>query len=179
MIMSVVLLRRHRNYPILVFYFLERQRPGLPKNNTRKKPFSEWRILGADKWEPEREALEHEVTYAAMPAGSVLVSRGGLLHAAGANVTSNDWRVGVFMSYTLGWLRQEENLYVDVPPEVAIGFPKDVRAILGCESLSRFNYSIIIVRALHDYNRAIGRATVQMMRMALWVSLTQTRLRSA
>ena len=77
-----------------------------------------------------------------MPAGSVLVSRGGLLHAAGANSTSNDWRVGVFMSYTLGWLRQEENLYVDVPPELAIGFPKDVREMLGCESLRRFNHSI-------------------------------------
>ena len=88
----------------------------------------------ADTWEPEREALEHEVTYAAMPAGSVLISRGGILHGAGANVASGGaWRVGVFMSYTLGWLRQEENLYIDVPPELAIGFPADVRQILGCE----------------------------------------------
>ena len=112
------------------------------QHHTHTQTYLDWRILGADKWEPEREALQHEVTYAAMPAGSVLVSRGGLLHAAGANSTSNDWRVGVFMSYTLGWLRQEENLYVDVPPELAIGFPKDVREILGCESLRRYNDSI-------------------------------------
>ena len=29
-----------------------------------------------------------------MPAGSVLISRGGLLHAAGPNTTEDDWRVG-------------------------------------------------------------------------------------
>jgi hypothetical protein len=34
--------------------------------------------------------------------------------------------------YTLGWLRQEENLYVDVPPEMASGYPEAVREILGC-----------------------------------------------
>jgi hypothetical protein len=39
---------------------------------------------------------------------------------------------GVFTMYTLGWLRQEENLYVDVPPEMASGYPEAVREILGC-----------------------------------------------
>ncbi len=107
-------------------------------------------MLTSDKWEPEREALEHEVTCAAMPAGSVLISRGGLLHAAGANLTATDWRVGVFMSYTLGWLRQEENLYVDVPPEVAIGFPADVRKLLGCElTLNNLSISALGAETIH------------------------------
>ena len=53
-----------------------------------------------------------------MPAGSVLLWMGGTLHGAGANRT-DEWRYGVFLSYSLGWLRQEENQYIDVPGEIA------------------------------------------------------------
>tara|TARA_B110000977_G_scaffold190114_1_gene260501 strand:+ start:906 stop:1139 length:234 start_codon:yes stop_codon:yes gene_type:complete len=41
-------------------------------------------------------------------SGSVARWLCGTLHGAGAN-TSLDWRYGVFLTYSLGWVRQEEN----------------------------------------------------------------------
>jgi ectoine hydroxylase-related dioxygenase (phytanoyl-CoA dioxygenase family) len=55
---------------------------------------------------------------------------GGTLHGAGAN-RSDQWRFGVFLSYSLGWLRQEENQYVDLPPQVARTLPKQLRDLAG------------------------------------------------
>jgi ectoine hydroxylase-related dioxygenase (phytanoyl-CoA dioxygenase family) len=66
-----------------------------------------------------------------MPAGSVLLWMGGTLHGAGANRTAAEWRYGVFLSYSLGWLRQEENQYIDTPIEVARTFPKPLRHLIG------------------------------------------------
>ena len=65
-----------------------------------------------------------------MPAGSVLLWMGGTLHGAGANRTDS-WRYGVFLSYSLGWLRQEENQYIDVPRDVARTLDKPVRDLVG------------------------------------------------
>jgi hypothetical protein len=37
----------------------------------------------------------------------------------------------VFVSYSLGWLRQEENQYLDVPPAVARELDDELRALAG------------------------------------------------
>ena len=66
-----------------------------------------------------------------MPAGSVLFWLGGTLHGAGANVTEADWRYGIVLTYTLGWLRQEENQHLSMPLADALALPDDVRAMLG------------------------------------------------
>ena len=87
-------------------------------------------VPGSHRWEAERVAEPHEVVSAEMPAGSLLYWLGGTLHAAGAN-TADDWRYGVILSYSLGWLRQEENQYLDVPPEVVESLPKQLRAMIG------------------------------------------------
>ena len=87
-------------------------------------------VPGSHKWPADRKARDEEVVSAEMPAGSVLFWMGGTLHGAGAN-QSNDWRYGVFLSYSLGWLRQEENQYVDVPFELARQLPKQVRDLVG------------------------------------------------
>ncbi len=81
-------------------------------------------------WPRERKARPDEVVAAAMPAGSVLLWMGGTLHGAGANRTDS-WRYGVFLSYSLGWLRQEENQYIDVPRDVARTLDKPVRDLVG------------------------------------------------
>jgi len=73
-----------------------------------------------------------EVVSAEMPAGSVLLWLGGTLHGAGAN-RSNDTRYGVILTYSLGWLRQEENQYLDVPPQVASELSPDLREAIGYE----------------------------------------------
>jgi ectoine hydroxylase-related dioxygenase (phytanoyl-CoA dioxygenase family) len=87
-------------------------------------------VPGSHRWPTGRTAREDEIVAAAMPAGSVLIWMGGTLHGAGAN-RSDQWRFGVFLSYSLGWLRQEENQYVDLPPEVARTLPKQLRNLAG------------------------------------------------
>ena len=70
-------------------------------------------VPGSHRWEEERVATPDEIVAAEMPAGSMLFWLGGTLHGAGANVTDT-WRSGVIISYSLGWLRQEENQYMDL-----------------------------------------------------------------
>lgn len=88
-------------------------------------------VPGSHRWETGRVARDDEVLSAEMPAGSVLVWMGGTLHGAGANRSAERWRHGVFVSYSLGWLRQEENQYLDVPPAVARTLSSELRALVG------------------------------------------------
>ena len=96
-------------------------------------------VPGSHTWPKERTARREEIVSAAMPAGSVLFWMGGTLHGAGAN-RSDGWRFGVFLSYSLGWLRQEENLYVTCPREVARTLPKQVRDLVGYKMHAALGY---------------------------------------
>jgi ectoine hydroxylase-related dioxygenase (phytanoyl-CoA dioxygenase family) len=87
---------------------------------------------GSHRWEAGREAAPEEIVSAEMPAGSMLVWLGGTLHGAGEN-RSGEWRYGVFLSYSLGWLRQEENQFLDVPIELAAELSPELRALVGYE----------------------------------------------
>lgn len=88
-------------------------------------------VPGSHRWDGERTAEPDEIVRAEMPAGSVLVWLGGTLHGGGANVTADDWRYGVVLTYTLGWLRQEENQFLSIPLADALALPADVRTRLG------------------------------------------------
>jgi ectoine hydroxylase-related dioxygenase (phytanoyl-CoA dioxygenase family) len=66
-----------------------------------------------------------------MPRGACVLYFGSVLHGGGANVTSSETRIGLAFGYTLGWLRQEENQYLAVPPEVARELPIELRRLLG------------------------------------------------
>ena len=98
-------------------------------------------VPGSHKWSEEREATEDEIVAAEMPAGSVLYWLGGTLHGAGANI-SRDWRYGVILTYSLGWLRQEENQYLNVPPEVARNLPPKLRDIIGYKMYRALGFSM-------------------------------------
>ncbi len=87
-------------------------------------------VPGSHRWDASRKPQPDEIVPAEMPAGSMLFWLGGTLHGAGANV-SNDWRYGVILTYSLGWLRQEENQYLDVPPHVADGLSPELRERTG------------------------------------------------
>lgn len=65
-----------------------------------------------------------------MRKGSVLIYFGSLLHAGGANRTDQA-RTGVVISYSLGWLRQAENQYLAVPPDIARTLPEELQRLLG------------------------------------------------
>ena len=86
---------------------------------------------GSHLWDPARFPADDEIAQAVMPAGSVVIYLGSTIHGGGANTTADEWRRGVHLSYTLGWLRTEENNYLAVPPSVARGLPRLCQEILG------------------------------------------------
>lgn len=87
-------------------------------------------IPGSNTWAPERQPQDDEVQYAEMPAGSVLVYSGSIIHGGGANMSDTD-RMGLNITYALGWLRQEENQYLSCPPHIAKDFDPALQALLG------------------------------------------------
>jgi len=87
-------------------------------------------VPGSHKWPEDRKPKPNEILNAEMPAGSVLFWMGGLLHGAGEN-TSQDWRYGVILTYSLGWVRQEENQYLNVPRERMAALSPELRRIVG------------------------------------------------
>ena len=89
-------------------------------------------VPGSHRWNKERIAQPEEIVQAEMSAGSVLFWLGGLLHGAGSN-TSSDWRYGVILTYSAGWVRQEENQYLDVPQERLLALSPEVRRLAGFE----------------------------------------------
>jgi ectoine hydroxylase-related dioxygenase (phytanoyl-CoA dioxygenase family) len=71
-----------------------------------------------------------EPVQATMPKGSALLYMGSLWHGGGANRSSGP-RLGLINTYALGWLRQEVNQYLAVPPEIAAQYDETIRCLLG------------------------------------------------
>ena len=88
-------------------------------------------VPGSHRWPRTRAPEAHEIAHAVMPAGSAAIYLGSTIHGAGANATQSEWRPGLHISYTLGWLRTEENNYLAVPPEIARELPRRAQEILG------------------------------------------------
>jgi len=80
-----------------------------------------------------RQPQEDQVAYAEMPAGSCLIFLGSTLHAGGANKSKDEIRRGMYLGYSLGWLRQEENQYLAIPPQRAREIPDPALKLLGYE----------------------------------------------
>ena len=87
-------------------------------------------VPGSHRWPADRKAAPGEVVNAEMPAGAVLFWMGGTLHGAGEN-TSEDRRYGVILTYSLGWVRQEENQYLNVPPGRVAELSPETRRMVG------------------------------------------------
>jgi ectoine hydroxylase-related dioxygenase (phytanoyl-CoA dioxygenase family) len=67
---------------------------------------------------------------AEMPRGSVLVWHGSLWHGGGANHTP-ERRVGIAMNYCAGFIRQQENQQLGIPPEIVRRFPRRLQELVG------------------------------------------------
>ena len=78
-----------------------------------------WHLPDVSNWES-----------ASMPKGSALFYMGSTWHGGGAN-ESNEPRFGLINTYSLGWLRQESNQLLMTPPEMAVRFSPQLRALLG------------------------------------------------
>ena len=87
-------------------------------------------VLGSHAVSTRDDETLGEPVQAVMPKGSVLFYMGSLWHGGGAN-RSNAPRMGVINTYALGWLRQEVNQYLAVPPEIAVRYDKNIRRLLG------------------------------------------------
>ncbi len=83
------------------------------------------------------DVIEDDVVQAVMPKGSVLFYLGSTIHGGGAN-NSDAPRSGVISTYSLGWLRQEDNQYLCVPRNVADSYPEDVRRLLGYQTHGQY-----------------------------------------
>jgi hypothetical protein len=59
---------------------------------------------------------------------------GKTVHGAGANVTRDQWRHGLHMSFVLGWLTPEEASPIGVPWEIARTYSPRVHRMLGYAS---------------------------------------------
>ena len=92
---------------------------------------------GATRLMPGSQHLPNEHTHtvdetvpATMRKGSCLLYTGKVYHGGGAN-TSDETRMGLNITYNVGWLRQEENQYLSCPPEVAAELPDDLLRLMG------------------------------------------------
>ena len=103
-------------------------------------------IPGSNHFEDKMRFEEKDTISAEMTKGSVLVYNGSVYHAGGAN-KSNATRMGINITYNLSWLRQEENQYLSVPPEIARTLPNDLLKLIGYR---RGAYSLGYVDDLRD-----------------------------
>lgn len=94
-------------------------------------------VPGSHRWRSNRHATEEEVAQAEMPQGSAVVWLGKTLHGLGTNTTDTP-RTGIFFSFSVGWLRQEENQYLAVPLEVAEELPERLQQLLGYRAHDTF-----------------------------------------
>ena len=78
-----------------------------------------------------RDAAGNDETVPAeMAKGSCLLYTGKVYHGGGANLSEHT-RVGLNITYNVGWLRQEENQYLSVPIEVARTLPDELLRLIG------------------------------------------------
>jgi ectoine hydroxylase-related dioxygenase (phytanoyl-CoA dioxygenase family) len=103
-------------------------------------------IPGSHRFEDRLELDAAETVPAEMKKGSVLMYTGSIYHGAGAN-RSDHTRRGINITYSVSWLRQEENQYLAVPIETARTLPVDLLRLMG---YSRGAYALGYVDDLRD-----------------------------
>jgi ectoine hydroxylase-related dioxygenase (phytanoyl-CoA dioxygenase family) len=87
-------------------------------------------IPGSHRYEDKLQFTEADTEATEMTKGSVLLYTGALYHGGGPN-SADTTRHGVNITYCVGWLRQEENQYLSVPPDVARELPDDLLRMIG------------------------------------------------
>ncbi len=88
-------------------------------------------VPGSHRWDRGRRPEPDEIVDAVVPAGGAVIYLGSTIHFAGTNSTADEWRRGLHLSYTLGWLRTEENNVLGVPPRIARNLRPEAQALLG------------------------------------------------
>ena len=79
----------------------------------------------------ERMEQDSETVCVEMPAGALLLWDGALWHRGGGNSTTDSYRRSINVNFNLAWLKQRENQFVGVPPEVVVAMPEPLQALIG------------------------------------------------
>jgi len=87
-------------------------------------------IPGSHLYGDKLEFAHDDCEPAEMSAGSVFLYTGAVYHGGGAN-RSRATRYGLNLTYARSWLRQEENQYLSVPPDLARGLPDPLLRLIG------------------------------------------------
>jgi hypothetical protein len=87
-------------------------------------------VPGSHLWDEERQPHPDEVVAAEMPAGSAIIYAHNVIHGGGANQTDKP-RTAVALNFSLGWLRQQENQFLTLPPEKAKELPEQLQRLIG------------------------------------------------
>ncbi len=82
------------------------------------------------RWDDRRVPKRNEVIQAVMPKGSAIFYMGSMYHGGAENFT-DDYRTGIILGYSMGWLRQEENQYLACPPRVAKHLSHKLQRLIG------------------------------------------------
>lgn len=93
---------------------------------------------GATRIIPGTHLADHSPNYgqaydsipAEMAKGSVLIWPGSLWHGGGANTTS-ERRIGIAMNYCAGYIRQQENQQLGLPPSLVKTFEPRLQQLVG------------------------------------------------
>ncbi len=72
----------------------------------------------------------YDTIAAEMPKGSVLIWDGALWHGGGANSTDTR-RTGIAMNYCAGFVRQQENQQLGIPPQMVRSFEPRLQTLIG------------------------------------------------
>ena len=88
-------------------------------------------VPGSHRWDDVRRPTEDEVVQAVMPRGSVVIFTCAVWHGGGANTSADQWRRALFTSYSVGWLKQEEQQFLVSPPEIARHYPERLQRLVG------------------------------------------------
>jgi len=90
-------------------------------------------VPGSHRDWARNDSIETGAIQKPMQKGSALFYLGSTLHGGGAN-RSNTSRIGLVTTYALGWLRQEVNQYLTVPPNMARTYPEKIQRLLGYQT---------------------------------------------
>jgi ectoine hydroxylase-related dioxygenase (phytanoyl-CoA dioxygenase family) len=103
-------------------------------------------VPGSHRFEDKLRFTEADTEPVEMSKGSVFVYPGTTYHGGGANRSEAD-RIGIALSYSVSWLRQEENQYLAVPIEIARTLPEELLRLMGYQ---RGAYALGYVDDLRD-----------------------------
>jgi ectoine hydroxylase-related dioxygenase (phytanoyl-CoA dioxygenase family) len=132
-------------------------------------------VPGSHRGADGQQFEQSDTIPAEMTKGSLFCYTGSVYHGGGANTTQQT-RLGANVTYSLGWLRQEENQYLAVPPATAATLPVELLQVMG---YARGAYALGYIDDMRDPIAAVrpDLVNVGLGDLELALSSAETKLR--